>query len=334
MESVKRGHYFQMLTLVYFVASSLLLGLILSYVNIEMGIMPILLISQFLMVGLVVVAYLYLTKASPSSVFMIKKLGYVDIAICVGIAFTIGPLLNLVNLISQFFASNQVTASLTETLQFPYLVTLAIAALTPAILEELLTRSIIISNYRHQSVLVVCVMSGLFFGFIHMNINQFMYAFVMGMVMCYVVMITGSVISSMVIHFVINASSITLLYVMQFFLTSLDDSGLLMSEMAEASSEVPITQLVVMVFVMLFIAAIFTPVTILLINELLKRHNKQWKGRLKCSANDFMSSLEENTAEAITTETVLQPKEKIITPVYITTVIIFLVFAIMTELSI
>lgn len=323
MESVKRGHYFQMLTLVYFVAASLVLGIVVNLTDLELGIVPALLISQFLMIGLVIIVYMLMTKSSPSITFMIKKISFVDGLICVGIAFTIGPLLNLVNVISQFFVTNQVTESLAQTLSLPYLVTIAMAALTPAVMEELLTRSIIIRNYRQQPVWIVCIMSGLFFGFIHMNMNQFAYAFVMGAIMCYIVMATGSVITSMIIHFVINASSITLLYLVQTALSFLDESGDLMTEMTEMSSDAPIEQLIISLIVVLIMAAIFTPVAVLLINTLIERHGKKWRGSIHQSATAFMDG----------TDTSAPIKEKIITPIYITTVIIFLVFAIMTEVT-
>ena len=48
------------------------------------------------------------------------------------------------------------------------------------------------------------LMSGLLFGCFHLNINQALYAFVMGIVFAYMVEATGSLWSSVIAHFAVN----------------------------------------------------------------------------------------------------------------------------------
>ena len=54
-------------------------------------------------------------------------------------------------------------------------------------------------------------MSGLVFGLFHLNINQFCYAFVIGVVFAFLVEATGSIWSSVLAHFAINTYSIKII---------------------------------------------------------------------------------------------------------------------------
>lgn len=353
MDYTHKGHRFQLITLLYFILASLILGQILTIMEIEVGIIPGVLISQYGMVGVMVIAYYWMSRSwqDPTSagsfsvgrLFHIRKLSLVDGLICIGIAWTVMPTLSFINVLSQFFVENAVSDALSATLEYPMIVTLFLTAVTPAVLEELLTRSTIINQYKKHSVLIVCLMSGAFFGFIHMNINQFLYAFVMGMVMCYVMMITGSVLSSMVIHFIVNATGITMLYMADAMLRMFEDSGVLMEDMMVASAETTPAQLAIALVMVLMMMAFLTPVAVILINTLLKRHNKTFRGSLKLPAEVFMGIVEkpaeahafgEDMTDALDTKGTQPPAEpkKIWTPAYMAVVVLFALFALLSEL--
>ncbi len=296
MEMTRTGHKLQFITITYFIMLSLILGYIVELNQLEVGIIPGIIIAQYFMVGLMVLLYFFRTKSKPTSTLMMNKIKALDILICIGIGFTVmPPLLGLINVLSQFFVTNQVTMAIAETLKYPFLLTLFLTAVTPAVLEEFLTRSLIISNYKKHSVLIVCLMSGAFFGFVHMNINQFLYAFVMGLIMCYVVMITKSVYSSIIIHFTINATSIVTLYVMDATLRLFDDSGVLMEQMMTESANITSEQQLISVLVSIIMTLVFTPFAGLLIYALLNRHGKVFRGSLKTRADLFM--LDKSDAE-------------------------------------
>lgn len=84
-----------------------------------------------------------------------------------------------------------------------YLLFITIAVF-PAIFEELVMRGIVLDGYREKSIHVAAFMNGLLFGMFHMNFFQFAHTFIAGIVMTYVVRITGSIVSSMFIHFINN----------------------------------------------------------------------------------------------------------------------------------
>lgn len=50
------------------------------------------------------------------------------------------------------------------------------------------------------------------FGCMHMNLNQFIYAFALGVYLAFLVEATGSVFSSMLAHFTLNATSTVMSY--------------------------------------------------------------------------------------------------------------------------
>lgn len=342
MYTTKFGHKFQLATLTYFILSSLLIGVFVSNFNLELNIISGIIVSQFFMVGLVVFVYLYITKQPIRTTLLINKISLIDGLISVGIAWTIMPLLSVINVASQFFVKNAVTDALSETLNYPFIITLLLTAVTPAILEEFLTRSLIIHHYKKHSVLVVCLLSGAFFGFIHLNINQFLYAFLMGVVMCYIVMITKSIISSSIIHFTINASGIVMLYASNALLEAFDSSGVLIEELINTTA--PTTTELLMSLIGVFILALFTtPVCVILIGILLKRHGKTFEGSLKLPGDVFMNAMpkvdsdhkfSEDMAEAISHKKEVPPlsNEKVMTPIYMVTIMIFMVFVILLEI--
>lgn len=323
MASAKQGNQLQLATLIFFILGNLLLGSILEYFSLSLPFTLQIIISQWGFVGLTVVVYLLLTKSTINPTLLLYKPHIIDILISIGIAFSIMPLLWVINVASQFFVTNSIASSLNSSTDIPFLIILFLAAITPAFLEELLTRSLIIHNFKHHPVFIVALVSGMFFGFIHLNINQFLYAFVMGTIMCYVVIITGSVINSMVIHFTINASGITTLYLFKMVASAFKDIPELQEAMANTTPSN--SELVTSLLVVTIIALVFTPIAILLIHLLLKRHNRSFKDSLTLPACEFMgTNLEPSTYN-------VDFYKKIITPTFILTATIFTIFVILFE---
>ena len=60
-------------------------------------------------------------------------------------------------------------------------------------------------------------MSSLYFGMMHGNLNQFFYATVLGIFMAFLVKITNSIYSSILLHFIFNFKSVIALYFIDKF---------------------------------------------------------------------------------------------------------------------
>lgn len=85
-------------------------------------------------------------------------------------------------------------------------------AITPAVLEELLMRGIILDGYRNKSKLVAALMNGLMFGILHLNSFQFFHTFIAGFIASYVVMGTNSIFAGIFIHMINNGFPLMINY--------------------------------------------------------------------------------------------------------------------------
>lgn len=90
---------------------------------------------------------------------------------------------------------------------------IAVIAVLPAVFEEFTHRGLLIGALRDRgSEMEIVVISALMFALMHTNIVQFFYAFAGGLVMGYVVVKTGSILPSMLMHFTNNAVSCIINY--------------------------------------------------------------------------------------------------------------------------
>lgn len=125
------------------------------------------------------------------------------------------PAISLVNLISQLFTENQSAAAM-ESYQIgsmPFWSLFLSVGIFGPFCEELICRGIYYRGYRKSgSAFKAMMLSSLLFALLHMNINQAMYAFVMGVMAVLLVEATGSLLSSILYHMLINSSQIFAMY--------------------------------------------------------------------------------------------------------------------------
>lgn len=77
-------------------------------------------------------------------------------------------------------------------------------ALLPAICEELIFRGIITNGVKKYGIVVAVVVSSVLFALMHQNLQQLIYQLFLGAVMAYIALKTGSIIYTMVLHFLNN----------------------------------------------------------------------------------------------------------------------------------
>lgn len=161
----------------------------------------------------------------PAAIFMIKermsyrettqlrKMKISNVLLVILLGFMIQPVLTFINALSMVFSVN-ITSSFLFDLsgELPFLVTLFLVAVVPAVCEESVYRGFFFSEYRKVSPWHAVLISGLLFGIMHGNLNQFCYATVMGIVFALIIEATGSILSTMLIHFFTNAGSIVSIY--------------------------------------------------------------------------------------------------------------------------
>ena len=141
-----------------------------------------------------------------------RPLGLANIVLIIIISLLIQPLMMFVSGLASLFLPNPVPSLLSEIVRLPLPLALTIIALVPAICEELVVRGFIQARYAQLPVFTMALVNGLFFGIIHMNLHQFTYAFLIGIIFAYMVYFTSSVFAAMLSHFVLNATQLTIVY--------------------------------------------------------------------------------------------------------------------------
>jgi len=159
------------------------------------------------------IVYLFLQKRSIKKSLGLNPLTWKQWLLLIPLAMCMVNITEFVNVISQLFATNTVSGHMMDlTLQYPMPVVFFVVAITPMICEEVIFRGIIYQGYRRTNLLVAILLSSFLFGIMHMNVNQFCYAFILGILFCLINEAAGSFIPSMVMHVYINGRSVLLLY--------------------------------------------------------------------------------------------------------------------------
>ncbi len=110
-----------------------------------------------------------------------------------------------INGVSMIFFQNHTAASLSFGAQYKW-ESILVYAFLPAVVEEIIFRGCILRGIggAGKGILVSAVL----FALLHMNINQMCYALFMGLFFGVVVLVTGNVLSSLIMHFVFNLFSV------------------------------------------------------------------------------------------------------------------------------
>ena len=93
-----------------------------------------------------------------------------------------------------------------------FFVEVFIVAVLPAFCEEFLHRGIVLQGIKHIGFKKAIVISSLLFGLLHFNIQQVSYAFVVGLILGFVAVVSKNIFPSIIIHFVNNFISVYLDY--------------------------------------------------------------------------------------------------------------------------
>ena len=209
MRETERVNQVFLLTVICYLGVSILIGLI----SAENGISFVLLmlLSQ---AGLAIVPVCYAIKRG--HVFKqvgLKGLSFGTVILVLFFMICLEPFLTFINALSQCFVDTPTTSLIIEEAAKKDFVTMfLLVAVVPAILEEFVYRGVFFRTYAKQAVIPGAFFSGLLFGVMHGNWNQFVYAFFMGVFFSLTVYATGSLLASMLMHLTVNGLSIVLVY--------------------------------------------------------------------------------------------------------------------------
>lgn len=155
-----------------------------------------------------IIGYFIWTKKNPKEVFRLYSLGWKNLLLIIVFGFAIQPLMRFLSFFTSMFFPNVAQESFNALEGSGFALSLLTMAILPAFLEELSLRGVFLSGYRRLGTWKAIFCTALLFGLLHMNPQQFPYAFLAGLFFCFLVERTGSIWASIIPHFIINATNV------------------------------------------------------------------------------------------------------------------------------
>ena len=139
------------------------------------------------------------------------------------LTIAVTPIFTFANILSQLFVSNYIGQNSGEMVDGSIAVTMIITSIVAPLFEEIAFRGFFHNKIKGMtSVLVAAIISALMFGIMHLNINQFSYAIILGFVFALANEASGSVWTSVIMHFLINFVNVGLVIIATLSLRTQD----------------------------------------------------------------------------------------------------------------
>ena len=181
---------------------------------------PFIVYSILLYVPMIAIAILYTSNQGEAfwkaCGFKKIKAGTVFLAILLTVVFY--PMVMFANVFSQLFTQNTVVQGADAIIgDSPVLYIISIALLAP-VCEEILLRGFFHNRMKKLiPFTAAAILSGFWFGVLHLNLNQFCYAWLSGIIFAYVNRASGSILTSMIMHFIMNLFGSVAIYLETIF---------------------------------------------------------------------------------------------------------------------
>ncbi len=89
-----------------------------------------------------------------------------------------------------------------------FFLSLFLVAFLPAVCEEFTHRGLLLYGYKKLGIKKAVILSGLLFGLLHLNIGQFFYATIIGIILAIITFYSRSIFPAMIIHFINNGLNV------------------------------------------------------------------------------------------------------------------------------
>lgn len=204
------------------------------------------------------VLFLLLSRTKWNAALGFHKLKVSSVFMIILFTFLIMPLITVLNALSMFIVDNAVASMQGDILEISFPVMLFFIGIYGPFCEEFVFRGVIYNSFKKSgSVFGAIILSSLLFGLMHLNINQALYACVIGVLLALLVEATGSLWSSVVCHMVFNSQQVCVMFLYQWL------QGTAYGEiMAQTETELTPQALLMALGVYLVIAAVTTPIAI------------------------------------------------------------------------
>ena len=201
--TVKEAHGILAVTFILYLAFSWLS---------QRGLVPggpmIIMIAGQVLLSLPGLVYMRFRKIPFYEALQIKPISAENVKMAVMVIICAYPLVGVLNFLSMLFVENRVTGMIDYFLPYGLQMSLILLAFLPAANEELLCRGFLFGSYRQVATVRGIFLSALIFGLFHMNFNQMPYAFLLGIIFALMNAATGSLVTSMLMHFLLNGFNV------------------------------------------------------------------------------------------------------------------------------
>ena len=143
------------------------------------------------------------------------------------------------------------------------------------IIEELFFRKMLIDRLRPHGEMACLIVSALFFGLFHQNIEQFFYAFGMGLVLAHLYYHSGKYHLAVIIHAIFNITGIIPLFFYDSLLEFIDTAYLIAEGSASIDALIPFASTIIAYFIYALVLLALTIVGIIIIGTNYKKFKIQ-----------------------------------------------------------
>ena len=225
-----------MAMLVVMIVGSGIVSTITAWLQIE-GILTRYILTYTLQFAFPLCVYFFLYRDhSPKQVLRLKKAKGYTYVLTVIFAFAIQPLLMCLSSLSTMIFHNYLNDSIQGYLKEPWWAVLLATALIPAVMEELVCRGVYLSGCRRWNIYGAAALNGVFFGVLHLNPQQAVYAAIFGFSCALITLGADSLWPAMLAHFIINGTQILMAFGAQALAGQDSLLGWLLAEMQKEES--------------------------------------------------------------------------------------------------
>lgn len=214
MRTPTRGNKTMLLFLVYFFVIQIVITAVILVLGFDLADDFLLVTGVGQVLGLFVpfCFYLLFTKQKQSTVLKWKPLGLENTLLVIGISLSVIPMVHLISYLSAFVFFPVINLVMIDLTIHPMWLSFLVVAIFPSLFEEFMMRGAIYSEYEGVSIKKAAVMTGLFFGIMHLNFHQAIYAGAFGVLYAYILFYTRSIWAPILLHFINNGLAVVLAY--------------------------------------------------------------------------------------------------------------------------
>jgi membrane protease YdiL (CAAX protease family) len=219
MPSPDRGNKTAFFLFAYFMASQFMLGGFvggLAVFGVHVNVLVLTAAGLLIGLGLPFFFYLRIAKRKWREVLPLNPIKPTALLLVVITAFAVIPMVHTISRITAFVFSPIIVDLMSDLEALPMWFGLLVIGVLPSIVEEIWFRGAIYREYEGLSVKHKAILTGVFFGMLHMNYHQFVYAALFGILWAYMLHYTKNFFVPMLMHFINNGVSTLMSYSQPF----------------------------------------------------------------------------------------------------------------------